>query len=87
MPKIRDSRQKPDIFEIGTTQTQQGKQVTHVPVKDSSPLPSPSHSVSPAKKHAWSPGVNEPSNDDFVMDPISKHFRTAGKVHMNFDIM
>ena len=88
MPKIRASGQKPDMFEIVTTQTQRGKQVTHVPVKDSTPLASPSHSVSPPKKWAWSPGVHQPDNDnDGVADPISKRSRTAGKVHTTFDMI
>ncbi|KIM71637.1 hypothetical protein PILCRDRAFT_16878 [Piloderma croceum F 1598] len=85
MPKIRDSGQKLDIFEIATTQTRRGKRVTHVPVKDSTPLPSPSRSVSPTKKCAWSPGVHEPDNDyEFVTDPISKRSRTAGKTQNEF---
>ena|ERR1700733_1472924 len=88
MPKIRDSGQKPDIFEIATTQTRRGKRVTHVPVKDSTPLPSPSRSGSPTKKRAWSPGVHEPDNDyDSPTDPISKRSRTSGKVHMTLDMI
>jgi hypothetical protein len=88
MPKIRDSGQKPDMFEIVTTQTRRGKRVAHVPVKDSTPLSSPSRSVSPTKKRAWSPGVHQPDNDnDVVADPISKRSRTAGKVRTTFDVI
>lgn len=84
MPKIRDSRQKPDIFEITTTHTQQGSRVAHVPVKDSQPSPSPSHSASPSKKRAWSPGVLIADDDYNVStDQIPKCPKTVGKVHMN----
>jgi hypothetical protein len=89
MPNIRDSGQKPDMFEISTTQTQRGKRVTHVPVKDLTPLSSPSRSVSLTKKRAWSPaGVHQPDNYyDVVADPISKCSRTAGKVRTTFDMI
>ena len=87
MPKIRDSGPKSDTFEIATTQTRRGKRVTHVPVKDSPPSPSPSRSISlsPTKKRAWSPGAHAFNNDyDIVMDPISKRSRTGRKVCKNF---
>jgi len=88
MPKIRDSGQKPDLFEIATTQTRRGKRVTHVPVKDPTPLPSPSRSSSPTKKRAWSPGVHEPDNDHgSFTDPTPKRSRTAGKVRINLHMI
>jgi hypothetical protein len=64
MPKIRDSGSKVDIFEVTTTQTQQGKKVTHVPVKDSQPSPAPSRTASSSKKRALSPGEPEFNNND-----------------------
>lgn len=88
MPKIRDSGQKPDEFEVATTQTRRGKQITHVPVKDSTPLPSPSRNASPSKKRAWSPGAHEPDIAyDSGMDPTPKRSRTSGKVCINVQII
>ena len=84
MPKIRDSGQKPDFFEVATVQTRRGKWIAHVPVKDSQPLPSPSRSVSPSKKRAWSPGVLQ--SDDYnhsATDQMPKRSRTIGKVSLN----
>ena len=84
MPKIRDSAQKPDILEVTTIQTRRGKRVAHVPVKDSQPLPSPSHSASPSKKRAWSPGVLPAYEDDnLATHQIPKRSKTIGKVRMN----
>lgn len=84
MPKIRDSGQKPDLFEVTTVQTRRGKRIAHVPVKDSEPLPSPSRSVSPSKKRARSPGILE--SDDYnnsAVDQIPKRSRTIGKVSVS----
>jgi hypothetical protein len=67
MPKIRDSGLKPDLFEIVTTQTRQGKRIKHVPVNDMQPLPVPSRNASPLKKRALSPEILEFNNE--VDDP------------------
>ncbi len=84
MPKIRDSGQKPNIFEVAVTQTRRGKRITHVPVKDPISLPSPSRTASPSKKRAWSPGAHEPDVAyDSVADPTPKRSRTSGKVCIN----
>jgi hypothetical protein len=82
MPKIRDSKPKPDLFEVTTTQTRRGKRVAHIPVKDLQPSPAPSRSTSPSKKRAWSPGVPELDNDNSETDKIPKRSRTVGKVRM-----
>jgi hypothetical protein len=89
MPKIRDSGQKPDVCEVITTQTRQGKRITHAAMKDlTPPLPSSSHTSSPTKKHAWSPGVHEPNIDQgFFTDPTYKRSRTSRKVHMSHHII
>ena len=81
MPKIKNSKSKPDLFEVMTTQTRWGKRITCVPVKDSQPSPAPSRSASPLKKWARSPGVPE-LNDNSNMDQVPKHSRTVGKVHI-----
>ena len=84
MPKIRDSGQKPDLFEVTTVQTRRGQRIIHAPVKDSQPLPSPSRSVSPSKKRARSPGVLESDNyNHSATDQIPKRSRTIGKVRLN----
>jgi hypothetical protein len=85
MTKIRDSGAKPDIFEVTTTQTRQGKKITHIPVKDSQPSPTPSRNASPSKKWALSPEQHEFNHDfdDFPTDPVPKRSRTSGKVSIS----
>jgi len=84
MPKIRDSGQKPDLFEVTTTQTRQGKRLSHIPVKDSQLLPSTLRSTSPSKKRALSPEVFVADDDDNVAtDQTPKRSKTVGKVRMN----
>ena len=84
MPKIRDSKPKPDTFEVTTTQTRRGRRITQVPVNDPPPLSSPSRTGSPSKKRAWSPGVLEYDDyDNSATDQMPKRSRTAGKVGKN----
>jgi len=87
MPKIRDSKPKPDVFEVTTTQTRRGRRVTQVPVDDLQPLSSPSRTGSPSKKRARSPGVLEQDDyDNSATDQMPKRSRTAGKVCGHYDI-
>ena len=81
MPKIRDSGSKPDIFEVMTLNTQRGKRVKYVPVKE--PLLIPYPSASPLKKWAWSPEVVENYGNDSPTDQLPKRSKTAGKVQIN----
>jgi hypothetical protein len=85
MPKIRDSGSKPDIFETTTTQTHQGKKITHVLVKDLQPSPAPSRNASPSKKRALSPGEPDFDNnyDDSNTYQVPKRSRMSGKVSIN----
>jgi len=82
MPKIRDLGSKPNIFETATTQTQRGKKIIHVPVKDSQLSPAASCNVSPSKKWALSPGGLD-FNDDYRTDQVPKQSGMSGKVSMS----
>ena len=85
MGKLRDSKPKPDIFEVTTIQTRRGRRITQIPIKDTEPTSSPTRSASPSKKRPLSPGVRE--HDDYnnsTTDQIPKRSRTVGKVRRKF---
>ena len=87
MPKIRDSRSKPDIFEVSTVETRRGKKLAHVPVKELVSLPVPSPTSSPSKKRTWSPEVVEHGGDDgSTTDQIPKRSRTSRKVSISVHV-